>query len=442
MLRTVDVITEPILYTIAVITLLFLFYDIRPSKKTYYFLFIWHFAAIALLLLISAEWQPCITLFAPIISIFLIAFCNKGIFIKTSGCYLFFFLLNLFSSFSLYSLISKSEFTEYLIELIFAAGYTLLLMIAAARVPMRERIRTTVSFLPRRIKGLVLLALSCCSLFFVFILSCEQYMENVPRVIVLRISLFLLVIVLGITYPAVITFSLSNRYLRESNEAFQKNMEEQVTHYRALSEYSYELRRFRHDMKNIGIGIRRAIDCGNTKEVIRILDDCEENFLDPKTHGLLFSTGCDIANALLDEKARSLSETPIKIAFEGIIPENLFPAADLCILLGNAMDNAVEACQKITGDEKREITIACRRYGDVFFLRVRNPIGAPVNLKNGEIVSNKSNRSEHGFGLYSIRTVAKKYHGTVKTAFTDQIFTLDVELTVPAAENIQTEAVL
>ena len=61
-------------------------------------------------------------------------------------------------------------------------------------------------------------------------------------------------------------------------------------------------------------------------------------------------------------------------------------------------------------------------------MTVRNPIGTPVIIDHGNVVTTKDNKTLHGFGLYSLKTVVQKYDGKVELSADDHSFTVQLEL--------------
>ena len=85
---------------------------------------------------------------------------------------------------------------------------------------------------------------------------------------------------------------------------------------------------------------------------------------------------------------------------------------DLCIVLGNLIDNAIEANERID-KECREINLEMRQNGDYLYVKISNPLNGKLSIENGKIKTTKKDTIFHGFGLESIEEIAKKYSGSV-----------------------------
>ena len=143
-----------------------------------------------------------------------------------------------------------------------------------------------------------------------------------------------------------------------------------------------------------------------------------------------FNTGNGIADALLSEKQRQASAYNTIIEFNGMLPQDILSPTDLCVILGNTLDNAVEACQKINSDANKIISISCNCTSGFLFLTIRNPINESIPIHNNYVATTKENKTLHGFGLLSLHSVVKKYDGSVKLIASNNLFTANIELCI------------
>jgi sensor histidine kinase YesM len=109
---------------------------------------------------------------------------------------------------------------------------------------------------------------------------------------------------------------------------------------------------------------------------------------------------------------------------------------DLCVLLGNSVDNAIEACDELPNGMERKITVECNCSSGFLFLTVRNPIAKPVSICDNRVHTTKKDRALHGFGISSMHKVAKKYDGTLKLDADEGFFTVSIDLCLPASDAV------
>lgn len=127
---------------------------------------------------------------------------------------------------------------------------------------------------------------------------------------------------------------------------------------------------------------------------------------------------------LMDYKLRNKDKN-IDISFVGNGNNLSFiKEIDLYNLFSNALENSIEAISNIEVN-KRIITVNCEVKGDLVYLSIRNYYNNEIKIQNKNIMTTKDNKNnEHGFGLKSMRNVAKKYNGDIYINYVNNIFTL------------------
>lgn len=93
---------------------------------------------------------------------------------------------------------------------------------------------------------------------------------------------------------------------------------------------------------------------------------------------------------------------------------------DLCVLFGNLLDNALEACVRIQSDASRFIHIKAGTVKKCFLLEVQNSMDRTETYIEG--VTGKDNPYEHGIGLQNVKDVADRYNGIIKIETKDAVF--------------------
>ncbi len=144
----------------------------------------------------------------------------------------------------------------------------------------------------------------------------------------------------------------------------------------------------------------------------------------------LFNTGHKIADTILDEKQRIYKDIIIK--FEGNIPD-FIDNVDLCIVLGNAVDNAIEACEKLCGTDKI-IDMTANFQQSHFILIIKNPVSKDFIINGSFPKTTKENPLKHGFGLSNIKRIVDKYEGDMSIETDNGIFTLYLALKVTSSK--------
>ena len=131
--------------------------------------------------------------------------------------------------------------------------------------------------------------------------------------------------------------------------------------------------------------------------------------------------GVDTPALFLTAKAEAMEREGVAADFAVSLPRDL-PVADmdLCALLGNALDNAIEGSR---GAGERRITIRCKADKGLFMLRVENTLGGAVQP---DLATTKTDKAAHGFGIPGMREIAERYGGTLDAGVRDNGFELVV----------------
>lgn len=140
-------------------------------------------------------------------------------------------------------------------------------------------------------------------------------------------------------------------------------------------------------------------------------------------------TGNIVVDSLINAKYCIATKLDIKFEVVVHIPMQLpFHGADISVLLGNILDNAIEAAIKIP-EENRYIKCFMRYENSVLIITVINAFsGKVLKGKNGKLITNKSDSGNHGIGLESVNKIANKYHGSAIIEIKEETFVIKVVL--------------
>ena len=189
-------------------------------------------------------------------------------------------------------------------------------------------------------------------------------------------------------------------------------------YYQGLRQQETQVRRLRHDLRNHLTAVRGFLEQGDEQGAIGYLDQIAGS---PALRGTRRLCENEAANAVLTAKAEAMEREGVAADFAVSLPRDL-PVADmdLCALLGNALDNAIEGSR---GAGERRITIRCKADKGLFMLRVENTLGGAVQP---DLATTKTDKSAHGFGIPGMREIAERYGGTLDAGVRDNGFELVV----------------
>ena len=184
------------------------------------------------------------------------------------------------------------------------------------------------------------------------------------------------------------------------------------------------MRGWRHDYKNHIAVMQATLGEGNYKELESYLG---ELVVDLNTVDTVVKTGNVMADAILNSKLALAKKKHIKTDVTAAVPQKLgINDVDLCVIIGNLLDNAMEACEKIENDSDKFIRIYIGVFKEQFYISVTNAMtGKPK--KQGK--SYKTTKDEsHGFGLMRVDSVVAKHSGFVNRQDEEGVFGTEIML--------------
>lgn len=175
-----------------------------------------------------------------------------------------------------------------------------------------------------------------------------------------------------------------------------------------------------HDMKHHLDALRAESDPA-ARELM--FAELEESILH---YGVRVDSGNRVVDAVLTAKLMQAREqdTEVSLVLDGRLLSFMSPL-DASSLLGNAMDNALEATARLNDRERRRIRVALFQQHDFLVLRVENSFDGVIN-RNGRRIRSRKTEPGHGYGLRNIEAAAERYGGSVSTDLTSTWFTLSV----------------
>ncbi len=208
---------------------------------------------------------------------------------------------------------------------------------------------------------------------------------------------------------------IDKRIERFQSELIEKQVREIQNMYR-------QVRGWRHDYRNHIQNMKIQLAEKNYDKLDSYLSELAE---DLNTVDTVIKTGNVMADAILNSKLQSAEKLNVALNVKANIPEKL-PLSDveLCAVMGNLLDNAIEACANLSENE-RFMRIYIGQLKGQFYMSVQNSAGKVKKL-GGEYMSTKE--GEHGYGLFRIDRVAKKYSGYVNRQNEEGIFATEIML--------------
>lgn len=222
--------------------------------------------------------------------------------------------------------------------------------------------------------------------------------------------------------------------LAENNQIFmRKSYEESAAEYqnKILNKQVEEvqniyltMRSWRHDYHNHLQKLKAHIMMDQIKEANQYLNELE---IDLDQVNQLVESGNVNLDAILNSKLTLANKNNININYKAQVPQKLTVTdIDLCVLIGNLIDNAVEACNKITDESPRFIRVYIGIFKQQLYISVSNSTNEVIRKLDDEYISTK--RGNHGHGLKRINNIVEKYAGYINRQNEPKVFVSEVLL--------------
>lgn len=295
-----------------------------------------------------------------------------------------------------------------------------LLLVTKLQRKRKNMIRSGLKIIPDHLYVLILVAL---------LLSGEMFgcipidFERVKiRNNIINFSAVLIVPIFMVLIIYLLFNCISKQYFENISLLMEKQVEQQVEHYKKINKLTDDLREFRHDYKNHMICLQSLLNNKQYDEALSYVKSItNQEILDSNK----FFSGNQIADAILTDKNELAQKNNCKIIFDGSVSDEI-SVSNLCNILSNALDNSIEACSKIDSDETQIIDVKCVASELIQIIRISNP-----NLDNNAVTeTSKADRKNHGFGLSNIRRTVERMDGQMIISSQYPTFVLEIEFKV------------
>lgn len=197
------------------------------------------------------------------------------------------------------------------------------------------------------------------------------------------------------------------RKVKFQGNSIKMNYEIMKEQYETLLTMHDEKRRQLHDVAQQLIMVSEYIHCGQIDEAQKYI---EKSVPKMDVERKCLHTGISAIDLVLDYKMEVAEQYGISVKLNLNIYCCPLDADDMCILMGNLMDNAIEA-NKTVNEKYRKIHVSMRTVNNMFLLVIKNPYEEKRRIRGGKYMTTKDNRENHGLGLDSVKLIVDKYNG-------------------------------
>ena len=244
----------------------------------------------------------------------------------------------------------------------------------------------------------------------------------------------LLIVSIGFLFINFLLLYLYNMLLKSfaqyyENETLKREIQIYMNQIEIILQNEENINLLKHDMKHHLNELKLLAAKCETSDILEYIEDMEV-FMQPS--GIIVSSGNveidSLLNYMLQRAKKSLRSVNAKIQ----IPEEISHSFDINIILGNLLENAIEAAEK-TEDKMLDVEIGLKQ--GVLKIKIENSFSGmwiPKKIiEKGQFFTTKGDQERHGFGLKSVRKIVEKYHGDMEINPDGKCFCVKIILYLP-----------
>lgn len=213
-----------------------------------------------------------------------------------------------------------------------------------------------------------------------------------------------------------------------TNSMYKNQIQYLVSNEKNRNEFMEEMQKNIHDFKNHLICIEEYAKNEEYELIIDYIRQLEGKEYEAKPFKVY--SGNRVIDYLLSEKQNWAQDYQICLKTDISIPQNFqYSDFDICVILANAIDNAIEATSRANISNQKTIYLTMKYIKQSLYISVRNPYNSVITkMENDRLISTKKDRIRHGIGISSIKKAVEKYNGLVSITTDEKIFNLEVVL--------------
>ena len=214
------------------------------------------------------------------------------------------------------------------------------------------------------------------------------------------------------------TISLKYKYKMIENQ-----VELQRQNYKTLNESLEHLYALKHDVRHHISAIETMVGQQKYKEALEYIEQFNQN-----QRSTTLPTLCNnfAADSIVKYYMSLALSKNIDFKVNLIIPEDIsINPLDLCIVLGNCLENAIEACDKLSSESIKSIDLTSKIVGTHIIIKITNNFSGEI-IKLDNIIKSTKDGNSHGIGLSNVNETVKKYNGNLDIYYLEDIFDITI----------------
>ena len=213
---------------------------------------------------------------------------------------------------------------------------------------------------------------------------------------------------------------------------------QQSKQYDQFIEHTHEIQKIRHDYQNFLLGLSAEIQNDHIDKALEKIQQ-EYNSITGLSFPHQSESGNRTIDAFIDAKRQLASQKGVELISTYNISQPInISMVDFAIIIGNALDNAIEASTQIPNFDGRIVTISTSVKNKSLIISINNPVAYEVDINH--LTTTKPQSNLHGFGILSMKNIASKYHGEIAFQCENKIFTTHILLMNSCPSEINNQA--
>lgn len=240
---------------------------------------------------------------------------------------------------------------------------------------------------------------------------------------ILIIMIIIILFILYLLYKFLMPRLVDKRISKYQNQLIENHISE-------IDDLYHKIRGWRHDYHNHIQIMIAYLELGKTKEMMKYLRDLDK---DLSTIDQVIKTGNIMVDSILNTKISIAEKNNIRVDADAVVSDKIsISDIDLCVIIGNLLDNAIEASMTVEDEEERFIRIYIAEKMDQFYIYVSNSYYGKLKKKGNRYFTTKDER-QRGYGLIRIDGIVEKNQGMMNRQSERDIFA--TEIILPLAED-------
>ena len=259
----------------------------------------------------------------------------------------------------------------------------------------------------------VILEVFTVTILEITLFSSEGIGNNIKLYSVLCLVLIcILIIYLYHSLSTIIMERTQNQLIKQERNFYHNQAE-------MLQENSEQIRKFHHDYQNKMLVLQGLLEKDDLEMAKKYLVEVTKKLEYVKAYS---RTGNVILDSVINYKLSKAEEQGIDVTAEIKLPDKIkMEDDDMVVIMGNLLDNAIEATGKLAENRKIELNLA--EIKGMLCIKVRNTFDGKVKVSRGKLRTRKEDSGNHGIGLDSVESIVKKYQGEMDVSYKDEFFT-------------------